>query len=222
MADIVSGYFVPIVVAIAVIAFAAWMIAGQTLVFALTIFISILVIACPCALGLATPTAIMVGTGKGAENGILIKGGEALETTHKINTIVFDKTGTITEGKPTVTNIITVNNISEEHLLKLTASAEKGSEHPLGQAIVHGAEDKGLELIPAENFESLTGRGIEAKINGQTVLAGNIIVRQRGTHIHPGNNVGRGSDDTLYALISGKVKFEHISRDRKCVSVYAE
>ncbi|MFA7637585.1 MAG: heavy metal translocating P-type ATPase, partial [Monoglobales bacterium] len=140
MADIVSGYFVPIVVAIAVISFIAWLIGGQSLEFALTIFISVLVIACPCALGLATPTAIMVGTGKGAENGILIKGGEALETTHKINTIVFDKTGTITEGKPEVTDIITAPDITETRLLQIAASGEKGSEHPLGEAIVRCAE----------------------------------------------------------------------------------
>ncbi|MDR2022787.1 MAG: heavy metal translocating P-type ATPase [Hungatella sp.] len=174
MADIVSGYFVPVVCVIALLSGIAWYIgtAGD-LKFALTIFISVLVIACPCALGLATPTAIMVGTGKGAENGILIKGGEALETAHKISTIVFDKTGTITEGKPTVTDVLTIEGITKEMLLQLTASAEKGSEHPLGQAIVHGAEDAGLTLFAAEHFESLTGRGIEAKIGGEDILAGN-------------------------------------------------
>ena len=174
MADIVSGYFVPVVCAIALAAGVAWYFgAGNDLKFALTIFISVLVIACPCALGLATPTAIMVGTGKGAENGILIKGGEALETAHKVNTIVFDKTGTITEGKPTVTDVLTTGGLAEEELLRLTASAEKGSEHPLGQAIVQGAQDKGLELLKVEDFSSITGRGIQATIGGQTVLAGN-------------------------------------------------
>ena len=174
MADIVSGYFVPIVCVIAVVVGIAWYFGtGGNLEFALTLFISVLVIACPCALGLATPTAIMVGTGKGAENGILIKGGEALETAHKINTIVFDKTGTITEGKPTVTDVLTVEGLKSEELLRLTASAEKGSEHPLGQAIVTGAQDMGLELIKVDSFNSLTGRGIEATMNGQTVLAGN-------------------------------------------------
>ncbi|WP_347562651.1 heavy metal translocating P-type ATPase [Clostridium sp. HBUAS56010] len=174
MADIVSGYFVPVVCAIALVAGIAWYFGtGGDLKFALTIFISVLVIACPCALGLATPTAIMVGTGKGAENGILIKGGEALETAHRINTIVFDKTGTITEGKPTVTDVLPTEGISKDHLLKLTASAEKGSEHPLGQAIVRGAGEAGLEILATEQFESLTGRGIEAIINGETVLAGN-------------------------------------------------
>ncbi len=174
MADKVSGVFVPIVCLIALVAGIAWYFGtGGDLTFALTIFISVLVIACPCALGLATPTAIMVGTGKGAENGILIKGGEALETAHQIKTIVFDKTGTITEGKPTVTDVLTTGTIPTDKLLQITASAEKGSEHPLGQAIVKGAQDKGLELLKVERFDSITGRGIEAVIGGQTVLAGN-------------------------------------------------
>lgn len=173
MADIVSGIFVPVVCAIAVIAGIAWYIGTRDLEFALTIFISVLVIACPCALGLATPTAIMVGTGKGAENGILIKGGEALETAHKINTIVFDKTGTITQGKPTVTDVIAADEVQPNYLLQITASAEKGSEHPLGQAIVHGAEDKGLVLFGIEDFSAIIGQGIEARVNGLYVLAGN-------------------------------------------------
>ncbi|MDR1101587.1 MAG: cadmium-translocating P-type ATPase [Clostridiales bacterium] len=172
MADIVSGYFVPIVCGIAVLAGIAWFIGTRDFEFSITIFIAVLVIACPCALGLATPTAIMVGTGKGAENGILIKGGEALETTHKIDVIVFDKTGTITEGKPTVTDII-VNDIDKDELLALVSSAEKQSEHPLGQAIVSGAVDKGLSLIDAENFQSLTGRGVQAQVDGKNVIVGN-------------------------------------------------
>ena len=173
MADIVSGYFVPIVCAIALVAGVAWYLGTHDLEFALTIFISVLVIACPCALGLATPTAIMVGTGKGAENGILIKGGEALETAHKINTIVFDKTGTLTEGKPTVTDIITTAGVLPDELLKLAASAESGSEHPLGQAIVLFAKQERLELNRAQDFKALTGLGIEASIEGAKVLAGN-------------------------------------------------
>lgn len=173
MADIVSGYFVPIVVAIAVLAFIAWMIAGQSLIFSLTIFISVLVIACPCALGLATPTAIMVGTGKGAEHGILIKGGEALETTHKINTIVFDKTGTITEGKPEVTDIVTVGYVSKERLLQVAASAEKGSEHPLGEAIIRGAEKANMQMLKPDKFEAIPGHGIEVEIEGVHTLIGN-------------------------------------------------
>jgi Cu+-exporting ATPase len=185
MADTVSGYFVPIVCAVAVIAGIIWYIAGtvnpsvirngaSALEFAVTVFISILVIACPCALGLATPTAIMVGTGKGAENGILIKGGEALETAHKINTVIFDKTGTITEGKPKVTDILAAGGVDADYLLKITASAEKNSEHPLGQAIVKDAEDKNIALFDADDFTSLTGRGIKAKIDGKTALIGNL------------------------------------------------
>ena len=173
MADIVSGYFVPIVCGIALLAFLAWLIAGEPVAFAVTIFISVLVIACPCALGLATPTAIMVGTGKGAENGILIKGGEALETTHKISTIVFDKTGTITEGKPEVTDILAVSGIDKESLLQIAASGEKGSEHPLGEAIVRGAEREQLVMLKVQQFEAIPGHGIEVVINDINVLIGN-------------------------------------------------
>ena len=172
MADIIAAYFVPTVMALAIIAAVGWLIAGESTVFALTIFISVLVIACPCALGLATPTAIMVGTGKGAENGVLIKGGEALETTYKIDTIVFDKTGTITEGKPKVTDII-CQGIKEEEVLALAASAEKGSEHPLGEAIVKEAEHKNLELKKIEDFKAVPGHGIEVTIEGKDILLGN-------------------------------------------------
>ncbi len=173
LADVVSGYFVPIVFGIGVAAFLAWFLSGESLVFSLTIFIAVLVIACPCALGLATPTAIMVGTGKGAEYGILIKGGEALETTHKINTIVFDKTGTITEGKPEVTDILTAGGVEGNQLLQLAASAEKGSEHPLGDAIVNAAEKENLVLSKLDHFHAIPGHGIEVEINGIDVLLGN-------------------------------------------------
>lgn len=172
LADVISAYFVPTVIVLAIISAIGWIIAGETPVFALTIFIAVLVIACPCALGLATPTAIMVGTGKGAESGVLIKGGEALEITHQIKTIVFDKTGTITEGKPVVTDILT-NGISEDEILALAASAEKGSEHPLGEAIVRGAEEKNLEFKEIEDFKAVPGHGIEVKIDGKTILIGN-------------------------------------------------
>ncbi|MEG2750557.1 MAG: heavy metal translocating P-type ATPase [Anaerorhabdus sp.] len=174
LADIVSGYFVPIVFLIALAAFVIWMLAGKDFVFALTIFISVLVIACPCALGLATPTAIMVGTGKGAENGILIKSGEALEAAYQIQVIVFDKTGTITEGKPEVTDILTTDWIDSNKLLQLVASAEKGSEHPLGDAIVKEAENKQLSFLVIEQFEALPGRGIKVQIEGKELLAGNL------------------------------------------------
>ena len=173
LADIVAGYFVPAVIAIAVASGIAWFIGTGDFKFALTIFISVLVIACPCALGLATPTAIMVGTGKGAENGILIKSGDALETAHKINAIILDKTGTITEGKPSVTDLICASNFTQEKLLQLVASAEKNSEHPLGQAIFRGAQEKSLALLEAENFNSITGQGIEAQIAGLSVFVGN-------------------------------------------------
>ncbi|MDK2809461.1 MAG: P-type Cu+ transporter [Petroclostridium sp.] len=173
LADIISGYFVPVVIVIAIIAGLAWYLSGMSVIFSLTIFIAVLVIACPCALGLATPTAIMVGTGKGAEHGVLIKGGEALETAHKIQTIVFDKTGTITEGKPKVTDILTTGEIDENELLQLSASAEKGSEHPLGEAIVNRAKEKKLEFLNVESFEAIPGHGIEVKIQGKTMLLGN-------------------------------------------------
>ncbi len=184
MADIISGYFVPIVISIAVIAGLVWYITGQSLNFSLTIFIAVLVIACPCALGLATPTAIMVGTGKGAEYGVLIKGGEALETAHKIETVVFDKTGTITEGKPKVTDIITSSDIDKDQLLSLSASAEKGSEHPLGDAIVRAGEEKSLEFKKIEKFNAIPGHGIEVKIDNKNILLGNKkLMDDRGIQI---------------------------------------
>jgi Cu+-exporting ATPase len=173
LADVVSGYFVPIVFAIATIAAIVWFASGQSAVFSLTIFIAVLVIACPCALGLATPTAIMVGTGKGAEYGVLIKGGEALEATHKINTIIFDKTGTITEGRPDVTDIIPIDGYDKNEILILAASGEKGSEHPLGEAIVREAEKLSLELIVGEDFKALPGLGIQINLKGKAVLLGN-------------------------------------------------
>lgn len=174
LADVISGYFVPIVIVLAVISGLAWyFFGGESAIFSLTIFISVLVIACPCALGLATPTAIMVGTGKGAEYGVLIKSGVALETAHKIKTIVFDKTGTITEGKPKVTDVVVAKGIAENDLLQLAASAEKGSEHPLGEAIVKGAEEKGLEFKKLDFFKAIPGHGIEVKIEGKDILLGN-------------------------------------------------
>ncbi len=193
LADIVSGYFVPAVCLIAVVAGLAWYFGtGGNTEFAFTIFISILVIACPCALGLATPTAIMVATGKGAENGILIKSGEALETAHRVHTVVFDKTGTLTEGKPTVTDVLpAVGAAGADELLRLTASAEAGSEHPLGQAIVNGAQERGLELLPAADFTALAGRGIEARVGGRAVLAGNRkLLEERG--IFPAGSADSG------------------------------
>ncbi|MDK2821436.1 MAG: P-type Cu+ transporter [Clostridia bacterium] len=178
-ADVISGYFVPAVVGIAVITFLVWYFllepkAGyDAFSWALINFTAVLVIACPCALGLATPTSIMVGTGKGAENGILFKGGEHLERTHKMTAIVLDKTGTITKGEPELTDIIPFNPFGKEELLKITASAEKASEHPLGQAIVKGATEKKLHLSDPQDFQAIAGHGIKAFVEGRKVLIGN-------------------------------------------------
>lgn len=184
LADIVSGYFVPVVIGIAVITAIGWALAGKEFNFVLTSFVSVLVIACPCALGLATPTAIMVGTGKGAELGILIKGGEALETAHKINTVVLDKTGTITEGKPELTDVKTYADLSENEILALGASAERGSEHPIARAIVEGAEKRRIFLIEPENFKAVPGRGIDAVVSGKHVLAGSVkLMKENGVDV---------------------------------------
>jgi Cu+-exporting ATPase len=235
MADIVSGYFVPIVFYVALLSALAWYLAGKSLVFALTIFISVLVIACPCALGLATPTAIMVGTGKGAEYGILFKSGEVLESTHKIDTIVFDKTGTITEGIPEVTDLLTAAEILAENdqlekeqsarqygnagmqwdehrtwLLQYAASAEKDSEHPLGEAIVKAAQKAKLELFKPEQFEALPGKGIATVVNGTEVLLGNRqLLQERG--IDPGplentaDHLASEGKTPMYLAVEGKI-----------------
>ncbi len=173
IADTVSGYFVPIVIIIAIVAASCWYLFSKDVTFSLTIFISVLVIACPCALGLATPTAIMVATGKGAENGILIKSGEALETACSIDVVVLDKTGTVTQGKPDVTDIIAFEGFKQEQLLQLAASAEAMSEHPLGDAIVTHAKNNLLKLSQVSAFEALTGYGIDAKIAEMQILIGN-------------------------------------------------
>lgn len=209
MADIISSYFVPIVMAIATLAGLAWFITGESVVFSLTIFISVLVIACPCALGLATPTAIMVGTGKGAEHGILIKGGEALETAHKIQTVVLDKTGTITEGKPVVTDILTTEGIDKTELLRFSASAEKGSEHPLGEAIVNMAEQENLDLTKADSFEAIPGKGIEVVIQGKKILLGNRkLMNDRNIEITLENESDRLAEEgktPMYVAIDNKL-----------------
>lgn len=173
MADIITGYFVPIVIALAVLAGIAWLIAGQSGIFVLSVIITTLVIACPCALGLATPTSIMVGTGKGAEHGVLIKSGEALETTHNLDTIVFDKTGTLTEGKPIVTDILVTPLITKENLLYYAASGETGSEHPLGEAIVQKSKEENMTLAKPDHFEAIPGHGIRVEIEGKDMYSGN-------------------------------------------------
>lgn len=174
LADKISGVFVPIVISISIISTIVWLLVGKSFEFSLSIGIAVLVISCPCALGLATPVAIMVGTGKGAENGILIKSAEALETAHKIQTVVLDKTGTITEGKPKVTDIVVNSNINKNELLKIAASIEKPSEHPLADAIVEKAKKENITLLDVDNFISITGKGIKAEINNKIYYAGNL------------------------------------------------
>jgi Cu+-exporting ATPase len=194
LADTVSGYFTPIVIAVAVVTFVVWFVvapAETRLTEALVRFVSVLIIACPCALGLATPTAVMVGTGRGAEGGVLFKGGEALEAAHKLQAVILDKTGTITEGKPGVTDIVlndTTNGegsgFDEDELLRLAASVERGSEHPLGGAVVRRAEERGLPLARAENFRALAGRGVEAEVEGRRVLAGSLrLMEESGVEL---------------------------------------
>ncbi|SUY48121.1 heavy metal translocating P-type ATPase [Clostridium putrefaciens] len=178
MADKISGIFVPVVISIAVIATIVWLLLGQPFEFAMSIGIAILVISCPCALGLATPVAIMVGTGKGASNGILIKSAEALESLHTVSTVVLDKTGTITEGKPVVTDIITKGSESEERLLQIAASIESFSEHPLAEAILEKAKERGISLRNVDNFHSISGRGIVGIIDGKQYTAGNLSLME--------------------------------------------
>ena len=175
LADRVAAYFVPTIIVVASAAFLFWLLLGPApaLTFATLVFVAVLIIACPCALGLATPTAIIVGTGKGAEEGILIKRAEALETAHRVDTVVLDKTGTLTTGKPAVTDLFAVNGVSEAELLGLAASAERTSEHPLAQALVNEARARGLELARADNFQAIPGKGLSATVNGVMVHLGN-------------------------------------------------
>src|SRR5947208_785947 len=174
LADRVASVFVPAVVLIASLTFLVWkFVYHDTIAQSLVFFIAVLIIACPCALGIATPAAIMVGTGKGAENGLLIKGGEYLEKAHKLTTVVFDKTGTLTRGKPSVTDVRAIGTIRETEILRLSASAEKGSEHPLGEAMVRAASERGLAVEDPEDFEAIPGQGIRARVQGRAVLLGN-------------------------------------------------
>jgi Cu+-exporting ATPase len=183
LADVISSYFVPAVIGLALLGFAVWFFVGPEpkLTLALQTFIAVLIIACPCALGLATPTAIMVGTGKGAESGVLIRGGEALEQAHRITAVVLDKTGTLTKGKPAVTDVLPANGLSADELLRLAAAAEVGSEHPLGAAIVAAARERQLALPAARDFSALPGRGIVARVDGSEVAIGNAaLLAERG------------------------------------------
>jgi len=173
LADKIASVFVPTVMLIALAAFGIWLLAGQGFVFSLTIFIAVLIIACPCALGLATPTAVMVGTGIGAKNGILIKSAESLQSAHQVDAVVFDKTGTLTKGEPELTDVVSIDHFPEDDLLQLAASVEKNSEHPLGEAIVRGAEEKGLGIKKVQHFKSVTGKGVRGMVDGREVVLGN-------------------------------------------------
>lgn len=201
LADKIAGIFVPIVLVIATITFIVWYLFGPApaLTFALVNFVAVLIIACPCALGLATPTAIMVGTGRGAENGVLIKGGESLETAHKINTVILDKTGTLTKGEPAVTDIIPANGFSENEVLSFAATTEKGSEHPLGEAIVKKAKEKRIDLQDPKDFNAIPGYGVRAKVNGKTVLLGNL-------KLMTDENIDIGDLDKAAEKLSGEGK----------------
>jgi Cu+-exporting ATPase len=194
LADLISAWFVPAVVLLAITAFGIWMLLGQSFVFALTVFIAVLIIACPCALGLATPTAVMVGTGLGAKNGVLIKSAEALQMAHKIDTVVFDKTGTLTKGEPELTDVVTFGGWDSDNILAMTASVEKYSEHPLGEAIVNGALARNLELTVPEEFHSITGKGVEGTVSDRKVGIGNrAYFAEKGLDL-------KGSDEAMSEL----------------------
>jgi Cu+-exporting ATPase len=179
MADRISGVFVPVVMVIASVSLLLWWLAGKNLNAGIINAVAVLVIACPCALGLATPTSVMVGTGKGAENGILIKGGEYLQRAHQIDALILDKTGTITKGQPELTDVISIGGLQEEKVLRYAAITERGSEHPLGEAIVKGARDRNIKLTDAQSFEAVPGHGVMAEIDGNTILLGNRRLMQR-------------------------------------------
>jgi P-type Cu+ transporter len=209
LADSISSYFVPVVLVLAALTFAAWFVFGPSPVFALTATIAVLIIACPCALGLATPTAIMVGTGKAAEYGILVRGGEALEMTRRIDTIVLDKTGTLTRGKPAVTAVVPTDGLTEREVLRLAAAAEVGSEHPLGEAIVLRARELGIDLPAAVTFRSVTGKGIEAEIEGRAVAIGNrALMEQTGIALDDlrsrAEELARTGATPIYVTIDGR------------------
>ncbi|WP_304507054.1 heavy metal translocating P-type ATPase [Anaerotignum sp.] len=209
LADKVSGVFVPIVISIAIIAAIIWLIAGQTFAFALSIGIAVLVISCPCALGLATPTAIMVGTGKGAENGILIKSAESLEIAHQLDTVVLDKTGTLTEGKPTVTDIYPAKGVLKNPFLRLAASLESLSEHPLAEAVVQHAKANEIGFLEAKNLSATPGQGIEAEINGKIICGGNLKMMQQknidlGDYLEKGESLANEGKTPLYFAENNK------------------
>ena len=212
LADVVASYFVPVVIGIALVTFVVWLFAGPApaLTFALLNLVAVLIIACPCALGLATPTAIMVGTGKGAEQGVLIRSAEALETAHKVHAVVLDKTGTLTRGRPAVTDIIPLGELSETELLRLAASAERGSEHPVGEAIVEAAAQRQLKLEEAQEFQAVPGHGIRAHVNGASLLLGNTALLQDASvpldgAESRGQELSHQGKTPMYVAIDGKL-----------------
>ncbi|HEM3705638.1 TPA: copper-translocating P-type ATPase, partial [Streptococcus suis] len=226
LADQVSAVFVPVVMGLAFLSGLAWYFLGQeSWIFSLSIIIAVLVIACPCALGLATPTAIMVGTGKGAENGLLFKSGQAIETLQGVNTIVFDKTGTITEGKPQVTDIHLLSTKNREQVLQLAASSEQFSEHPMAQALLQAAQTEKIDLLPATDFQALSGRGLSVTIAEQTIYLGNErLMREQGIDVSKGPAVAEAfahqaktpvflaSQQELLAVIAVADKVKETSR----------
>ena len=210
LADKVAGVFVPVVIGIALVTAVVWFVLTQSIESALTAGVAVLVISCPCALGLATPVAIMVGTGKGAENGILIKSAEALETLHTVRTVVVDKTGTLTQGKPAVTDCIPAEGVTEEELLCVAASLEKPSEHPLADAILTEAEERNIPLAPIQNFEALSGRGVRGTLHGVPVLAGNrAMLEEAGISLESfgdrGEALAENGRTPLYFAEAGKL-----------------
>ncbi|HIE50582.1 MAG TPA: copper-translocating P-type ATPase, partial [Armatimonadetes bacterium] len=216
LADRVAGVFVPVVIALAVLTFGVWTLFGPPPAwkFALLNFVAVLIIACPCALGLATPTAIMVGTGRGAELGILVKSGEALETAHRLTTIVFDKTGTLTKGEPEVTEVVTKGTSGQgtwrEDLLRLAASAEWGSEHPLGEALVRAARERKLALVEPEEFQAHPGLGVQARVDGREVLIGNEkLMTRAGIELGPwagsAQALAQAGKTPMYVAVDGEI-----------------
>jgi Cu+-exporting ATPase len=211
LADRVAAYFVPAVMMLATVTFLVWLVFGPapSLTYALVTFVAVLIIACPCALGLATPTAIMVGTGRGAEQGVLIKSGEALEIAHRTNTVVLDKTGTLTKGVPSVTDVQALDGFGESEVLRLAASAEWGSEHPLGEAIVRRANERGLALSHPQRFEAVPGRGITAEVDDRQLLVGNpLLLTERGVALdvarESGDGFAREGKTPMYVAVDGR------------------
>ncbi len=214
LADRISGVFVPVVMVIATVTFLVWLLFGPepAFTFALLNFVAVLIIACPCAMGLATPTSIMVGTGKGAESGILVKGGEALEAAHGLTTVVLDKTGTLTRGKPELTDVIVTNGLPDKELLRLVASAERTSEHPLGEAIVRGARERGLALAGTEEFRAASGGGVRARVEGRAVLVGNRrfleesgVVEDGLVLAEPAEELAEAGKTPMFVAVDGEV-----------------